>query len=130
MVRIVDAREYRLVIPGRAVSFRSPLAIVYKRKVRRIFHQSLEIDPIEVGVECRLDYFHLHRRRFDMDNIAKCVLDALNGAAYVDDRQVSLQSARAHDLTRRIDIPGGPVDLIKPLKEHDEYLFVRIRVAD
>ena len=130
MLRIIDATEYRFAVPGRAKSFRSPVAFLYKRKVRDVFHKSIDIEPLDVALEFRLDYFHRHRRLFDMDNIAKCVMDALNGLAYVDDRLVSLQSARAYDLTRRVNIPGGPVDLIKPLMDYEEYLFARIRVVD
>jgi hypothetical protein len=65
-----------------------------------------------------------------MDNVAKCVLDALNGVAYIDDQLATLQSARAHDLRKRVQIADGPVDLVKPLRDHAEYLFVRIRLAD
>ena len=65
-----------------------------------------------------------------MDNVAKAVLDALNGVAYVDDRLVKLQSAKAHDLTRRVTLAAGPVDLIKPLRKHTDYVFIRIRIAD
>lgn len=78
-------------------------------------------------MEVLLDYFHTVRRRVDMDNVAKCVIDALNRVAYADDRQVVHQYSRAHDLTKRLRLPGGPVDLVKPLAEHTEYLFVRVR---
>ena len=130
MRRIVGAREYRFVVGGPAISFRSPNATSYKRRVRLAAMSSLPKTPIASPVELRLDYFHPHARRCDMDNVAKCVLDALNGVAYVDDQLASLQSAQAHDLRRRIHIPGGPVDLVKPLCDYNEYLFVRIRLAD
>jgi hypothetical protein len=65
----------------------------------------------------------------DMDNIAKCVLDAMNGVAYVDDRQVLHQYSRAYDLSEPFWLSGGPVDLIKPLARHAEYIFVRIRAV-
>lgn len=130
MVHVVDAREYRFVVKGPAISFRSRNASAYKRKVRRAAAGSIPRRPIAVPVELRLDYFHPFARRCDMDNVAKCVLDALNGRAYVDDQLASLQSARAHDLRKRLHITGGSVDLVKPLREHDEYLFVRIRLAD
>jgi hypothetical protein len=64
-----------------------------------------------------------------MDNVAKCVLDALNGVGYVDDQLARVQSATAYDLRHIIHIHGGPVDLVKPLRDHAEYLFVRIRLA-
>ena len=119
--------EYRIVIPGKAVSFRSPKSGDYKKLIQQaarvIFAKPIVGDIDEV----RLDYFHLSRRRMDMDNIAKCVLDALNGIAYVDDRQVRLQTAEAHSLTSVVLITHGVVDLIKPLAQYDEYLFIRVR---
>jgi Holliday junction resolvase RusA-like endonuclease len=122
--------EYRLVLPGKAVSFRSPKAGVYKSLIQDAAHR-IFVKPIAGDiVEVRLDYFHLSRRRMDMDNIAKCVLDALNGIAYVDDRQVRLQSAEAYSLASVIRITQGVVDLIKPLAQHEEYLFIRVREVD
>lgn len=129
MVHIVRAREYRFVVGGPAVSFRSPRARAYKRRVRRAGRRSLPATPIDTPVELRIDYFHRDRRRVDMDNVAKCVLDALNGVAYIDDRLASVQSATAYDLRRVVRIHGGPVDLVKPMRKHDDYLFVRIRLA-
>ena len=128
MVQILNALEYRFVVPGRAISFRSPKANSYKAAVVRAAAPALPRVPKDMPVEVRLDYFHMSPRRFDMDNVAKCVIDALNGRAYNDDRLVRLQSSRAHDITKRVDIRGGPVDLVKPLREHRDYLFVRIRV--
>ena len=64
-----------------------------------------------------------------MDNVAKCVLDAMNGIAYTEDKFACIQSATAYNLNRRFTINGGPVDLVKPLRRHADYLLVRIRVA-
>lgn len=64
----------------------------------------------------------------DMDNVAKCVLDALNGVAYVDDKQVRVQSAKAYLLRSPVEIWDGPVDLIKPLSKYEEYVFIRVRL--
>lgn len=129
MVRILDVLEYRFVVPGKAVSFRSPRANLYKASVRRYLPSRLRQRPLRAECEVRLDYFHSSVRRFDMDNVAKCVLDAMNGIAYTDDRLARLQSATAHDLSRRFTLNGGPVDLVKPLRRHLDYLLVRVRVA-
>jgi len=61
-----------------------------------------------------------------MDNVSKCILDALNGLAYADDRQVGLHKGTDHDLRQWVSLSDS-VDLIKPLAEHDEYVIVRIR---
>ena len=109
MRQLHKSPEHRIVIPGKAVSFRSPKSGAYKNLIqdaaRRIFAKPIEGDIVEV----RLNYFHLSPRRMDMDNIAKCVLDALNGIAYVDDRQVRLQAAEAYSLTSAIYIAQGVV---------------------
>ncbi len=128
MTTYVETRvEYRLVLPGPAVSFRSAHAGAYRRRIRvlarRLFRKPLSAESIDVWI----DYFHTKPRRVDMDNVAKLVLDALNGVAYVDDRWVHLQGAKPYWLQRPVSIPRGPIDLIKPLANHDEYLFVRVR---
>ena len=119
--------EYRLVIPGRAFSFRSLKAIAYKELIRSIA-RGIFSEPLSTyNIEVRIDYFHVHRRRVDMDNVAKCILDALNGLAYHDDAQVRIERATAYSLHEPVYIPGGPVDLVKPLAQYDEYIFIRIR---
>jgi hypothetical protein len=127
VTRVLNIPELRFVVPGTGVSFRSPKAKAYKRRVRSAARACLGARLLSEPVEIRLDYFHSADRRFDMDNIAKCVLDALNGFAYVDDRLARVQSATAHDLRRQVMLPGGPVDLVKPLRTHNNYLFVRLR---
>jgi len=89
--RIYSTPEYRLVVPGRAISFRSSKCKEYKRLIRRAARPLFPKPLPGPRVTVKLDYFHTERRRVDMDNVAKCVLDALNGIAYVDDRQVRLQ---------------------------------------
>ena len=119
--------EYRIVMPGKAVSFRSPKSGDYKTMIQEVAKRIFAKPIIGDTVEVRLDYFHLSRRRMDMDNIAKCVLDALNGIAYTDDRQVRLQAATAYSLASEVYIAQGVVDLIKPLAQYEEYLFIRVR---
>jgi Holliday junction resolvase RusA-like endonuclease len=129
MTRFTHAVEHRFVVPGRAVSFRSARAAWYKKHVRAIALAVFPKTPPRQEVEVFLDYFHALRRRVDVDNITKCVLDALNGIAYVDDQQVLHQYSRAYNLAEPLFVIGGPVDLVKPLAKHDEYLFVRVRAV-
>jgi Holliday junction resolvase RusA-like endonuclease len=127
MKEMHSSPEYRIVIPGKAVSFRSQKSHDYKGIIKEAAKRTFTEPIVGDTVEVRLDYFHLNRRRMDMDNIAKCVLDALNGIAYIDDRQVRLQQSTAHSLASVVVIIQGVVDLIKPLAEHEEYLFIRVR---
>ena len=43
---------------------------------------------VEIGFVCK------HRRKRDLDNMVKLVLDALNGVAYVDDEQIDLMTVQ------------------------------------
>ena len=79
MRQLSKSPEYRIVIPGKAVSFRSPKAKDYKNLIR----------------------------------------DAA--------QRIRLQAAEAYSLTSAIYIAQGVVDLIKPLAQHEEYLFIRVR---
>ena len=78
-------------------------------------------------MEIRIDYFHCRKRNFDMDNVAKAVIDALSKIAFYDDKQARLQSAEGHWLGGGYVVYNGPLDLIKPLRKYDEYTFIRIR---
>jgi Holliday junction resolvase RusA-like endonuclease len=120
--------EYRLVIPGHAVSFRSPTAATYKSRVRRLARSIFSRPITSSDIEVSIDYFHSVRRRVDADNVAKCILDALNRVAYVDDRQVRHQYATAHSIQLVAHLHEIPIDLVKPLDTWGDYVFVRVYV--
>lgn len=127
MRRCVSYHEVRFVIPGPASSFRVAKAKQYRRVVAAAAKPHFPDGPPDNQVEARLYYFHITQRQFDMDNVTKCVLDALTGIAYSDDQQVRLQASQAYDLTGPLRITGVPLDVVKPLRETNNYLFVRLR---
>lgn len=47
----------------------------------------LRNDEFDIGVRAVGDYEH-RKLRGDVDNYAKTILDALNGAAWIDDKQI------------------------------------------
>lgn len=126
---LIDRRpEFRFFIPGKAVSFRnrSASANAYRQRVaaagRRLIRR-----PRGGPVEIRLNYFYRGDRRPDVDNIAKLVLDALSGVAYGDDRSVTISLNEAHNVDDVIRLNADTLDIVKPLAQHPEYLFVRLR---
>jgi Holliday junction resolvase RusA-like endonuclease len=56
-------------------------------KIRQIW-RSLETDPFAHSLLVSIDFYNGNRRRRDIDNMAKLVLDALNKEAYGDDNQI------------------------------------------
>jgi Holliday junction resolvase RusA-like endonuclease len=119
-------QEYRLLMPGRPVSFRSRHAGAYKQSIRGIAERVLPKDPPKGMVSVHIDYFHATKRRFDMDNVAKTIMDALSGIAYFDDVVVSKQGSRAYYLGDPVFLLGEPLDLVKPLQQYEEYTVVRL----
>lgn len=51
-------------------------------------YRRLALPPFEHQVVVTIDFYNGNKRRRDIDNMAKLVLDALNGVAYADDYQV------------------------------------------
>lgn len=57
--------------------------------------------PVAGPVSVELDVYV--RSRMDLDNVAKSVLDGLNGVAYADDGQIVELRARKHKVKNRQD---------------------------
>ncbi len=131
MTTVIESRkEFLLVIPGRARSFRSPVASEYADTIRAIAQDCITSPFQENDIEVRLDYFYKGRRRVDMDNVSKLALDALNSVAYFDDRQVRIQSSRSHCVDEVVSIHREVFDIVKPLRDLDEYMVIRVNSAD
>lgn len=61
--------------------------LVAEEKIRQVW-RSLDTEPFPHHVLVSIDFFNGNKRRRDLDNMAKLVLDALNKEAYVDDNQI------------------------------------------
>ena len=68
-------------------TFTRPETVAAEKEIRDLW-RSLGVDPFTHHVIVEIDFFNGNRRRRDLDNMAKLVLDALNGEAYDDDHRV------------------------------------------
>lgn len=83
--------------PKRTVDAEKAVRAAY----RAAQHPSLSNEPHLNGyVEAEIDFYLGTKRRRDLDNMAKLVLDALNGVAYGDDVQVHTKRTRKYYTTR------------------------------
>jgi hypothetical protein len=75
-------------------------------------------------------YAHVGEMEGDLDNLAKPILDALNGPLWTDDRQI------AHLTLRRVrrdseawpaqgDLPGSIAEVLRLTEDNEEFVFVR-----
>ena len=64
----------------------------YERMVRRLASAVFQA-PYEGPVELRATFMLPDRRRRDLDNLVKSVMDGLNGVAFLDDSQVVVNAS-------------------------------------
>jgi crossover junction endodeoxyribonuclease RusA len=103
----------RIIIPGRPVpkgrprlGMRGKKAYVYTPPVTKKYEKlvgwvakSVGCRPVEGPVSVSLNVYA--RGKLDADNIAKSILDGLNGIAYEDDDQVVELLVRKHKVKRK-----------------------------
>ena len=105
---------YRFTVPGRPVPKARPrvMGTVTFTPHRTRDHERLiwahavkaHVKPMPGPVELHC-VFHVADMRADVDNLAKTVLDALNGTAYADDRQVvDLRASKVKDGTECTEV--------------------------
>jgi crossover junction endodeoxyribonuclease RusA len=87
----------------------TPEALAFRHAVRLIA-QVQGVQPMSGPVAVFLDVYR-PRRRGDLDNLLKAVLDACNGIAYHDDEQVARIEANRYDDKRAPRVEVSVVSL-------------------
>lgn len=97
-----SANRYWSIWRGRAVT--SGAAHEYRRTVQ-LAARAIGAVPTTQPVAVRIDWFR-EAKRGDLDNRIKCLLDALRGVAFMDDKQVvELHAYRRDDKTNpRVEV--------------------------
>ena len=94
------------VVKGKAVSNWDPKVKEWRKKVATECSKHFNA-PLPGPVGLHLSFCRSNARAVDIDNLAKCVMDAMQGIAYYDDAQVSYLEA-----FKRIDVMERPYVLI------------------
>ncbi|MCI0441428.1 MAG: RusA family crossover junction endodeoxyribonuclease [Chloroflexi bacterium] len=116
--------EAVIIIPGRAFSGRSDSAALYKR---RIYDAAgpLFSGPLTLhGIALRVDHFYATGHMIDLDNLLKCVLDGLTGAAYVDDAQVDEVLIRRYNVSTSHFVPSIRREWVEHITERREFVSI------
>ena len=106
----------RVYTPKDTILYENYIKSEYQRQCDKWFGN----EPLNVCIECRfkanedivkmmeLGYNIVCDNHKDCDNLAKIVCDALNGVAYMDDKQIiSLKVSKSYDLTEYIVVSIG-----------------------
>ena len=95
------------------------------RLLARDVDDPTKITMIEGAVSVELDFSLVDRRRVDLDNLSKGVLDGLKGVLFKDDSQVVVLRLRKYVINNdpRAPIQAKPGVLIKvrPVKREDAF---------
>ena len=76
-----------------------------------------------------ITYFHLDHD-IDLDNMAKPILDALNGVIYGDDSQVTDLLRRKRDMRRQLRLVRPPLELFDYLGSSSPTVHLSLRRAN
>lgn len=99
--RPVPKGRPRLGVRGRTAYVYTPTATKEYEKLVGWVAKASGCRPVEGPVSVTINVFV--RRKMDVDNIAKSVLDGLNGVAYEDDDQVVELLVRKHKVKSKAD---------------------------
>ncbi len=80
--------EEPIIVPGRAISIRARGSRRYKQRIHDIAKPFFPQPLTSRNIRLQVHYFYTTGQVVDLDNLLKCVLDGLSGAAYEDDSQV------------------------------------------
>lgn len=104
MLGVQPDRIHRLTIPGEPKSKQrprfakgrayTPAETVKAEKAIGAAWRDLGVEPMQHAVLVELEFYNGNRRRRDLDNMVKLVLDGLNKIAFDDDHQVIEINAR------------------------------------
>lgn len=116
-----------ILIPGCPVSYQSkgPALRDWKRKVMSAARAAVAHPNVDDEMAVCVTHFYRRRPRFDADNMAKPICDALINIVYDDDRQISERVARRLPLYRAFELQGMPPDLALALCAGKEFVFIR-----
>lgn len=84
--------------------------------------------PVEVAVELRITHYS-EAQFIDMDNLIKPVQDALEGIAYLDDRQVRDVTGNWRDIAGRYPLRYISPCLSAAFSEGHEFVHIRLWLA-
>lgn len=84
----VPKQSFRMVKDGKISGYQDRRVIVWEQCIGTYANQVSPPQPWEAGIGIRLLFWLPDRKRRDLDNLSKAVLDALKGIFYRDDTQV------------------------------------------
>lgn len=95
----VPKQSFRVDARRRVRGYRSARVTAWQQTVAWHAREAMRGDPpLSGAVRMRLEFVLPSRRRVDLDNLSKAVLDALNGIVWHDDRQVTrLELSKRYD---------------------------------
>ena len=121
---------FEFCVGGRPVSAQAAnrlLLQVWKAKVAASARAAMLVgqQPFKGDVELRVTHYS-ERRIADRDNLMKPIQDALQGVAYLNDRQVKDATSNWRDINGRFNVRFVSMALAVAFSQGDEFLHIRL----
>ena len=104
-----------------------------RKEAKRVLAKRKDL-PSEQEVELSISYYYHRETDLDTDNIIKPIQDALNGAVYLDDKQVKKVSAHGRNIYDIQDIRGAKAYLIRcfqdAFQQEEDFISITIEAYE
>ena len=91
--------------PSKTAKYESHIKMLAKAMIDEPYSGPVEVRLVFNFIKAKSSKKEMHTQRPDIDNLQKCVLDSLNGVAYLDDCQViRLYSEKNFSAVENIEI--------------------------
>jgi len=131
MVTIKDYKYMKtlrvILVEGSCPSKSAKSSAAYENRIKEKAKAQFQV-PIKTKVGVEIDLFYEgEKKRPDIDNAEKLILDSLKGTVFHDDKQVVKSVKNIHDTTQVMEFENQPIFLIDLLMEGvPEYSVIRI----
>jgi Holliday junction resolvase RusA-like endonuclease len=116
--------EVIFVVTGRAVSSRASAARGYKRRIYDVAKPLFPSPITQSNIRVQVEHFYATGHIVDLDNLLKCVLDGLKGAAYEDDVQVDEVLIRRYNVSIGHRILSPRNEWLPYLRHNSEFVSI------
>ena len=119
-----------IIVPGRAISVRARAARRYKQCIHNIAKPLFPVPLTSRTIRVQVAYFYTTGHVVDLDNLLKCVLDGLTGAAYEDDSQVEEIWIRRYNILEDHRIPTIEEALYRYIAQREPFVSIEVSESE
>lgn len=121
-----------IVVKGRPFSVRasSRSRQMWQDRIRQEATKGFQAPLTDNDLVVTITFFYKAFPDFDTDNISKPIVDALNGIAFLDDKQVSRRYIQRRNIRGQFTVSNPDPLVAKAIADGDEFVCITIERDD